>query len=110
MNVIRALLARCRSVFRHDTVAGEIRDELAFHFESRVAEYERDGLTRSQALRKARARIGNITLHQDRGYDVRGGGVMETIWQDIRYALRLFGRQPGFTAVAIDRAACAEDR
>ena len=31
---------------------------------------------------------------QDRGYDERGGGVMETMLQDVKYALRQLGRQP----------------
>jgi predicted permease len=101
MGVLQALFARIRAIARRDAIAGEIHDELRFHVDSRVEQYEREGLTRDEATRKARARIGNVAVHQDRGYDVRGGGVMETIWQDVRYSLRLLARQRGFALVAI---------
>jgi predicted permease len=74
---------------------------LRFHVDSRVEQYEREGLTRDEATRKARGRIGNIAVHQDRGYEVRGGGFMETVWQDVRYSVRLLARQRGFALVAI---------
>lgn len=98
---MKSLLARLRSLFRRDVVAGEIHDELEFHVEMRVEEYERNGFSREEARRRARRRVGNIAVHQDRGYDVRGGGVIETVLQDVRYAFRLWRRQPGFAIAAI---------
>lgn len=98
---LRTLIARIKGLIRRDAVAGEIQDELAFHFEMRVEEYERRGLSKDEARALARERVGNVAVHQDRGYDVRGGGVIETVWQDIRYALRLWRRQPGFAVAAI---------
>jgi hypothetical protein len=38
---------------------------------------------------------------QDRGYDVRGGGFMETVLQDVRYGVRLLVRHRGFSTIAI---------
>ncbi|HEX5215365.1 MAG TPA: ABC transporter permease, partial [Vicinamibacterales bacterium] len=98
---LRVLIARIRAWFRRDVVAGEIKEELEFHLAARVTEYERAGLQRDEARRRARTRIGNIAVHADRGYDIRGGGVMETIVQDIRQGMRLLRRQPGFAAIAI---------
>jgi len=101
MGVFRSIAARIRAIARRDAIAGEIHDELRFHVDARVEQYEREGLTHDEAARKARERIGNIAVHQDRGYDVRGGGMMETIWQDVRYSVRLLARQRGFALVAI---------
>jgi predicted permease len=101
MDWLRALAARVRALVRRDVIAGEIRDELDFHLQSRIEHFERGGLTPVEARRAARQRVGNLAVYQDRGYDVRGGGLMETIWQDVRYAGRMLKRQPGFTLVAV---------
>jgi predicted permease len=98
---LRALIARVRAMFHRDTVAGEIHDELAFHLKMRVEEYERRGFTRDEARARAVSRVGNVAVHQDRGYDVRGGGFVETVAQDVKYSVRLLRKQPAFTAVAV---------
>jgi len=101
MRFLRLVLARLRALFRRDVVAGEIREEMQFHLDMRAEEYRNGGLAAEQARRAATRRFGNLTLMQDRGYDVRGGGVMETILQDVRYGVRLLGRRPSFSVVAI---------
>lgn len=98
---LRMLIARIKGLVRRDAVAGEIQEELAFHVEMRVEEYERGGKSSDEARAMARARVGNVALHQDRGYDIRGGGVLETVVQDVRYALRLWKRQRGFAIAAV---------
>ena len=67
----------------------------------RAEDYERAGTPAPMAAVQARQRFGNLALWQDYGYDVRGGGVMETIVQDLKYGMRLLIRQPGFSLVAI---------
>ena len=67
----------------------------------RAEDYERAGTPAPLAIAQAKQRFGNLALWQDSGYDVRGGGVMETIVQDLKYAARLLRRQPGFSLVAI---------
>src|SRR5579872_1128287 len=99
--MLRLLRARVRALFRRDAVADEIREELEFHLRMRTEDYERAGEPPADAVRHARARVGNLTVLQDRGYDVRGGGFMETVAQDLRYGIRQFARQPGFSSVAI---------
>ena len=90
-----------RSLFRHDIVAGEIREELEFHVRMRAEDYERAGTPAPLAYARARQRFGNLSVWQDHGYDIRGGGVMETMIQDLRYGMRLLVRQPGFSIVAV---------
>ncbi len=97
----RKLRDRFRSTRHRETVAGEIHDELRFHHDRLTDQLVGEGLTRDQALAEARRRIGNLPLAQDAGYDVRGGGWIETTVQDVKYGLRRLRRQPAFTAVAV---------
>src|SRR5688572_21282317 len=100
MLAFRIAIARLRALFRRDATTDEIREELQFHLEMRADEYARHGLDAETARRTARRRFGNLAVIQDRGYDERGGGVMETIVQDVRYALRQLARQPSFSILA----------
>jgi putative ABC transport system permease protein len=99
--VIRHALASLRALVRRDAIAGEIREELQTHVAMRTEDFERQGMSRAEARRQAVRRFGNLAVIQDRGYDVRGGGIMETIVQDLRYSLRLFGAQRAFSLVAV---------
>ncbi len=101
MSFVRGLLARLRALTRRDAIAGEIREEMEFHLDMRVEQFTRQGLPSDDARRRALRRFGNVAVQQDRGYDIRGGGVMETVLQDLRYSLRLLRRLRGFAITAI---------
>ena len=101
MTAIRIAIARLRALFRRDATLDEIREELQFHVEMRADEFAGQGLDARAARQAALRRFGNLTLIQDRGYDVRGGGVLETIVQDLKYGLRQLRQQPSFTLVAV---------
>ena len=97
---IRIAIARLRALFRRDATTDEIREELHFHVQLRTEEYARQGMDADAARHAALRRFGNLAVIQDRGYDERGGGLMETILQDVKYALRQLGRQPSFSILA----------
>jgi predicted permease len=101
MRLWSSLRARLRGLLHRNAVADEIREELEFHVRMRAEQYVRAGDSPATARRRAMTRVGNLAVLQDRGYDERGGGAMETFGQDVRYGLRLLRRQPGFSAVAI---------
>jgi predicted permease len=101
MSAIRLVIARVRALFRRDVIADEIREELQFHLAMRADEYAQRGLDAGEARMLALRRFGNIAVIQDRGYDVRGAGVLDTMVQDVKYGVRQLRRQPAFTIVAI---------
>ncbi|MEO7190336.1 MAG: ADOP family duplicated permease [Vicinamibacterales bacterium] len=101
MRLLRSLLATVRGLTRRNTIANEIREEMRFHVDMRSEEYLRSGLAPSEARRAAVRRFGNPMVMQDRGYDVRGGGLMETILRDATFACRMLRKHPAFSAVAV---------
>ncbi|MGB8477124.1 MAG: ABC transporter permease [Candidatus Acidiferrum sp.] len=95
------LFFRLRSLFRRDTVESEADAELRFHFEQQVEKNLKTGLTREEALRRARLDFGGHEQLKEEIRDARGVSFLETLFQDIRYGLRILGRTPVITSVAI---------
>ena len=95
------LLFRFRSLLRRSTVEKELDDELRFHLEHQVEKHIRSGLTREQAVRRSRIEFGGTEQVREDCREARGVTFIEILAQDIRYGLRIFRRNPGFTAVVV---------
>jgi putative ABC transport system permease protein len=75
----------------------EIEAHLALETERRIA----DGLSPDDARHAAARSFGNVTAARERYYDAGRILWLDDLRRDMRYALRTFGRAPGFAAVAI---------
>ena len=95
------LLHRLRALFRRNAVERELDEEMRFHLEQQVDSYVREGLSRSEAARRARLEFGALEQIRDEHRDARGVGVMSHLARDLRHGLRQFRRSPGFTALAV---------
>ena len=86
---------------RRERLGVEIENELSFHITETAEQLETEGLPPAEALRQAKLRFGNLTLQKERTRDQDLLTWLETVIQDLRYALRLLRRFPGFSAVAV---------
>ena len=94
MNWFKQLFSRRR---RYDELSEMIRE----HLEEKIADLMDHGMTRDEAERFARCEFGNVTLIEERSREVWQMPILESLWADLRYAMRDLSRSPAFATTAI---------
>jgi predicted permease len=97
-NIIKA---RLRALFRREGVLRDIEEELRVHVEMETETNIERGMPPDEARAAALKSFGALGRHTELGYDIRGGGVIETLWQDLRFGARMLLKQPGFSLIAL---------
>ena len=101
MSPIRALWRWLLSLGQRQAVKREIDEELSFHVEQRTADNIAAGMSEEEAAREARKRFGNWQRIREDCREVRRASFGETTMQDIRFGLRMLGKNPGFATVSV---------
>jgi hypothetical protein len=79
----------------------ELSESIREHIEEKIAHLMDGGMTREAAERTARHEFGNVTLIEQRSREVWQWPTVESIWTDIKFAVRQLLKSPGFTISAL---------
>jgi predicted permease len=101
MRALRGLLARVAGALRGRRRDAEFDEEIRAHLAMLTEEHERRGLSPEAARQAARREFGGVTQITEAYREQRGLPFVDTLAQDVRYALRIWRRAPGFNLVVI---------
>jgi putative ABC transport system permease protein len=94
-------IRRISNVLRSNRHSRDLDRELEFHLAERIDELVADGMTRRDAVAEARRRFGNYGAQKERTRDADVLAWVDSLVNDVRYAVRALAHSPGFALVAI---------
>jgi predicted permease len=100
MDAIARFFTRAGMMIRREKFNRDLEEEMAFHREQKEKELREAGASPEAAHQTAAREFGNSTRLKEQSYEVMGFR-LETVWQDLHFALRQLRRSLGFTVTAI---------
>ena len=88
-------------LFRKNGFARELQEEMAFHREQLKKDHQAEGMTAEEAHYAATRHFGNAIRLEEQSLEVAGFLFLESVWQDLRFALRTMRKNAGFTLAVI---------
>ncbi len=101
MNLFAYLRSLVSTLFHRAEVDTELDEEFRGHIARHADDFERSGLPRPEAERQARIAFGSPAKARENCREERAGFLLETLWSDVRFGLRMLRKNPGFTSIAI---------
>jgi putative ABC transport system permease protein len=87
--------------FRRRHLDREVARDLDFYLAAETEDNIGRGMTPPAARAAALKKLGNPTLIREEVYRMNTVSLLESVWHDLRYALRSLRQSPAFTATAV---------
>src|SRR5271163_3566680 len=101
MRSLKRFFARLANFATRRAQDARLREEIEEHIALQTAENLRAGLSPVEARRRAMVKFGGVEAMKQEYRAVRGLLLIETLLQDVRYAIRSLRRTPGLTAFVV---------
>jgi putative ABC transport system permease protein len=90
-----------KQLFTRRRIYDDLGEEIQQHIDERTDALVAEGMGHEEAVRAARREFGNLTHIEERGREAWMWPLAESLWADLKFAIRQLAKNAGFATTAI---------